>query len=213
MPGHGRAPHLTMGTRHLHLARHGAADPFGQLTDVGRRQASLLGERLAAIPLDAVWHSPLPRAAASAHELARHLPDVPVAEAAELVDHVPYVPGAADMPPSWAGFFDGYDDAEAAAGHRLADALVARFATAPGPASPQADTHELLVTHDYPIAWLVRHALDAPPSRWLGLNSANTALTVIEYRTGVPPTIVMFNDTSHLPTDLRWTGFPDAVRP
>lgn len=198
-----------MTTRHLYLARHGAADAFGQLTAIGHRQSVLLGERLAGVPVDAVWHSPLPRAVASAHELARQLPDVPVAEAAELVDHVPYVPGAAEVPPSWAGFFDGYDDAEAASGRRLAEALVARFAE--GPAAE--DTHEVLVTHAYQIAWLVRHALDAPPSRWLGLNSANTALTVIEYRSGLPPTIVMFNDMSHLPPDLRWTGFPAGTRP
>ncbi|MFG6191747.1 histidine phosphatase family protein [Nonomuraea sp. JJY05] len=199
-----------MATRHLYLARHGAADAFGKLTDVGHRQSSLLGERLARMPIDAVWHSPLPRAMASARELARHLPNVPVTETAELIDHVPYVPQAAETPPSWAGFFDGYDETEAASGQRLAEALVARFAKVAGPGP---DTHEVLVTHAYPIAWLVRHALDAPPSRWLGLNSANTALTVIEYRDGLPPTIVMFNDMSHLPADLRWTGFPDVLRP
>ncbi|MBP2706363.1 histidine phosphatase family protein [Microbispora sp. RL4-1S] len=204
-----------MTTRRLYLARHGAADAFGELTDIGRRQAGLLGERLAGVPVDAVWHSPLPRATASAYELARHLPNAPVAEAAELVDHVPYVPSVAETPPSWVGFFDGYDETEAASGQRLAEALVARFAkvtdaTAKG---SRPGTHEVLVTHAYPIAWLVRHALDAPPARWLGLNSANAALTVIEYRDGLPPTIVMFNDTSHLPRDLRWTGFPEGIRP
>ncbi|GAA0419021.1 phosphoglycerate mutase [Acrocarpospora corrugata] len=164
-----------MPTRHLYLARHGAADAFGELTGIGHRQAGLLGERLAGVPVDAVWHSPLPRAAASAHELARKLPNVPVTEAAELIDHVPYVPSASETPPSWAGFFDGYDDTEAASGQSLAEALIARFAKAPDPTTK--DTHEVLVTHAYQIAWLVRHALDAPPSRWLGLNSANTALT------------------------------------
>ncbi|MEU0572569.1 histidine phosphatase family protein [Nonomuraea sp. NPDC005983] len=204
-----------MTTRHLYLARHGAADAFGNLTDIGRRQAGLLGERLAGLPVDAVWHSPLPRAMASAHELAHHLHNAPVTEAAELIDHVPYVPPAAERPPSWAGFFDGYDDAVAASGQKLAEALVARFAKVPDTttAGTRRDTHEVLVTHAYPIAWLVRHALDAPPSRWLGLNSANAALTVISYRTGLPPTLVMFNDMSHLPTDLRWTGFPDGLRP
>ncbi|MEN3534926.1 histidine phosphatase family protein [Microbispora sp. ZYX-F-249] len=204
-----------MATRRLYLARHGAADALGELTDIGRRQAALLGERLAGVPVDAVWHSPLPRAVASARELARHLPDVPVTEAAELVDHVPYVPSAAETPPSWAGFFDGYDDAEAASGRGLAEALVARFAKVPGATAEGArrDTREVLVTHAYQIAWLVRHALDAPPSRWLGLNSADTALTVIDYRDGLPPTLVMFNDMSHLPPDLRWTGFPEGVRP
>ncbi|MFI6498079.1 histidine phosphatase family protein [Nonomuraea typhae] len=200
-----------MTARHVYAVRHGNADAWGTITGIGRRQARLLGERLAGVPVDAVWHSPLPRAVASAAELARQLPDVPVTEAAELADHVPYVPGPADMPPAWAGFFDGFDDAEAAAGRKLADALVERFAYAPGPSGP--DTHDVLVTHAYQIAWLVRHAMDAPPSRWLGLNSANAALTLIEYRTGLPPAIVMFNDMSHLPPDLRWTGFPDSVRP
>ncbi|GAA5058985.1 putative phosphoglycerate mutase [Thermocatellispora tengchongensis] len=204
-----------MPTRHLYLARHGAADAFGNLTDIGRRQARLLGERLAGLPVEAVWHSPLPRAAASAHEMARHLGNAPVSEAAELIDHVPYVPRPAETPPSWAGFFDGYDDAEAASGHKLAETLVARFAKFPGTtaAGTGRDTHEVLVTHAYPIAWLVRHALDAPPARWLGLESANAALTVIDYRPGLPPTLVMFNDMSHLPPDLRWTGFPGGMRP
>jgi serine/threonine-protein phosphatase PGAM5 len=197
-----------MATRHLYLARHGAADAFGELTDVGHRQANLLGERLAALPVDAVWHSPLPRAAVSAQVIGTHLRDVPVAEAAELVDHVPYVPPAADLPPVWAGFFDGYDDAERAPGEQLADALVHRFAK---PA--ETETHEVLVTHAFQVAWLLRHALDAPLARWLGLNSGNTALTVIEYRDSLPPTIVLFNDMGHLPDDLRWTGFPPSAYP
>ncbi|MFY1690868.1 histidine phosphatase family protein [Plantactinospora sp. WMMB782] len=200
-----------MPTRHLYLARHGAADAFGELKGSGRRQAALLGERLAGLPIDNIWHSPLPRAAASAHELARYLPGVPVAEAAELVDHVPYVPGVAEMPRSWAGFFDGYDEAEAAAGSRVAAALVDRFARVPEPGRP--DSYEVLVTHAYPIAWLVRDALQAPPIRWLSLDSANTGLTMIEYRTGLAPTLVMFNDMSHLPTDLRWTGVRADARP
>jgi serine/threonine-protein phosphatase PGAM5 len=197
-----------MATRHLYLARHGAADALGELTDVGRRQASLLGERLAGLPIDAVWHSPLPRAAASAQVIGGHLPDVVVAEAAELADHVPYVPSGADLPPAWAGFFDGYDDAERVLGERLAAALVTRFAK---PAD--AETHEVLVTHAFQVAWLLRHALDAPPARWLGLNSSNAALTVLEHRDGLPPTVVLFNDMGHLPQDLRWTGFPPSARP
>jgi probable phosphoglycerate mutase len=195
-----------MATRHLYIARHGDADPFGELTDTGRRQARLLGHRLAHIPIDAVWHSPLPRAAVSAGELARGLRETtPVAEAAELIDHVPYVPPIEETPRPWIPFFDGYDAGEASAGHELAQSLTARFAVAP---DEGADIHEVLITHAYPIAWLIRDALDAPPARWLGLNSANAALTVIEYRPAQPATISMFNDMSHLPAELRWTGFP-----
>ncbi|MEU5101345.1 MULTISPECIES: histidine phosphatase family protein [unclassified Streptomyces] len=195
-----------MPTRHVYLARHGAADPFGELTDVGQRQSELLGRRLAGLPIDAVWHSPLPRAVRSARIVGRHLPEATVREAAELVDHVPHVPDEA--PPAWAAFFDGYDAEEAAAGARLADALTDRFAR---PA--EAETHEVLVTHAYQVAWLLRHALDAPPVRWLGLNCGNTALTAIEYRDGMAPTVVLYNDMGHLPAELRWTGFGNGTRP
>lgn len=199
-----------MATRYLYIARHGDADAFGEFTDTGREQARLLGQRLAHLPIDAVWHSPLPRAAATAQELAAQLPSgTPVAEAAELIDHVPYVPTPEETPQAWVPFFDGYDPAEAAAGNRIAHTLTARFATPPEDAD---DIHEVLITHSYPIAWLIRDALDAPPVRWLGLNSANTALTVIERRPGLP-SITMFNDMSHLPAELCWTGFPQVTRP
>jgi len=202
-----------MANRYLYIARHGDADAFGELTDTGREQARLLGQRLAHLPVTAVWHSPLPRAVASARELGAQLASgIPVVKAAELIDHVPYVPTGAEIPQSWIPFFDGYDSEEAAAGHKIAQSLTARFATALDP-SAQEDVHEVLVTHAYSVAWLVRDALDAPPARWLGLNCANTALTVIEYRPGLPPGVTMFNDMSHLPTELRWTGFGAGVRP
>lgn len=195
-----------MATRHLYVVRHGAADPFGELVDAGVRQAHLLGERLSRQPIDAVWHSPLARAASTARILGEHLPAVPVAEAPELVDHVPHVP--ADPPPAWAGFFDGYDTAEAAAGATLAESLTTRFAR---PAA--TESHEVLVTHAYQVAWLVRHALGAPPDRWLAMSCGNTGLTALQFRDGMPPALLVYNDMSHLPEELRWTGFGPGARP
>lgn len=200
-----------MAIRYLYIARHGDADAFGALTDTGREQARLLGRRLSQLPITAVWHSPLPRARDTAAELDLFLKgNPPVAEAPELIDHVPYVPSIEETPPSWVPFFDGYDAEEAKAGNKIADSLIDRFTTTP---AGEDDLHEILITHAYPIAWLVRHALDAPPERWLGLSSANTALTVIDYRPGLPPGITMFNEMSHLSPELRWTGFPATARP
>lgn len=198
-----------MPIRHLYVARHGAADVFGRLTDEGRRQAAALGARLRELPIDAIWHSPVPRAVDTARVLGAALPAVPVAAAEELTDNVPYVPGRSDMPAAWSGFFDGYDPAETAAGARLAAALIGRFAGAPS----GDDRHEVLVTHDYPIAWLVRDALGAPPAAWMRLTSANAALTVLTYGSQQPPSLMMFNDMSHLDQNLRWTGFPTRNRP
>lgn len=189
-----------MPTRHLYIVRHGAADAFGQLTETGERQSELVGERLSHLPISTVWHSPLPRAARCAQTICAHLPGAEPREAPELVDHVPHVPER--IPPGWEGFFDGYDAAEAAAGARCATALTERFAR---PAT--VETHEAVITHAYPVAWLLRDALDAPPSRWLGLNCGNGALTVIEYRDAGAPTVVTYNDMGHLPPELRWTGF------
>ncbi|GAA1489344.1 histidine phosphatase family protein [Brachybacterium sacelli] len=205
-------------TRYLYLARHGEADPLGELTDTGRSQAALLGERLARMPLDVVWHSPLPRAVESAQVIARELPPtVLVDDVEELIDHVPYVPPAEELSAAWAPFFDGYDAEEAAVGHDLAHRLSRRFGASSvsgrAAGAGDRDTHEVLITHAFQIAWLIRDALEAPPARWLGLNCANAALTMIEHRAARPPSVVLVNDMSHLPRELHWTGFPDILRP
>lgn len=165
----------------LWIARHAEARPDESgLSELGRQQASLLGARLADVPLSRISHSPLARAAETARIVAQHLPGVPVEVAAELDDT------------------DPSDDPAAAA------AMVARFGR------PPAD--ELVITHAYQVGWFVRDALEAPAARWVGLNQCNAGLTVLGYRDGRPPSIMVFNDVSHLPPELRWTGFPPEFR-
>lgn len=184
-------------TRRLYLVRHGEAPDDGQLSDAGRQQAELVGQRLRAVPLAAIHHGPLPRAAATAALIAGHAPGVPTIES-DLAGDYPPAP-----PPNGAPVT--FTPAELAEKSALAEAALRRFAVSEGP-------DELIVTHSFLIAWFVRHALDAPPARWLGLNSGNGALTVIRYRPGRPPALVLFNDMSHLPEPLRWTGFPADLR-
>ncbi|MEV0383383.1 histidine phosphatase family protein [Nonomuraea sp. NPDC050643] len=198
-------------TRHLYLTRHGEASPDGTgLTENGRRQAALLGERLKDVPFAAVHHGPLPRAAQTAHLIGEHLTGVrpQVHEAAG--DYVPYVPGPGELPAEVAGhyarFFDPVTPEEREEGARLAAQALELFT---GPA--EETRHELVVTHNFLVGWLVRHALDAPAWRWLGINHANAALTVIRYAPGRPSSVLLYNDVSHLPTELRWTGFPPEL--
>lgn len=186
-----------MPTRTLYLIRHGAADAFGTLTEAGREQCRLLGRQLAELPVDVIWHSPLSRAADSAAIIGRQLPRVLVDEAPELVDHVPHVPDPGQLWGTWTAFFDGYGPEEAEACRRTSSRLTARFATSNSPGNRA--THEVLVTHAYPVAWMVREALGAPALSWLSLTRIdNTGVSVIEFADGELPSISAVNDRSHL---------------
>ncbi|WP_432104628.1 histidine phosphatase family protein [Streptomyces sp. bgisy091] len=201
----------TSATRVLYIARHAEASPDEtELTERGCRQAALLGGRLRDVPLAAVHHGPLPRAAQTArliHEQLERKAPLRVSEAAG--DYVPYSPAREELPEESAdrflAFVGQFTEEERGRGPELAKDALARFT---GPVDGTGIRHELVVTHAFLAAWFVRDALDAPAWRWLGLNHANAALTVIRYTPGRPAALVAVNDTGHLPEDLRWTGFP-----
>ena len=189
-----------MSHRFLYLARHGdAVSEDAGLSDLGRRQAELLGARLADVPFASVTHSPLPRAVETAAPW-------PEAQSSEVVgDYPPWVP--ADVPAPYAMLTEGWSEAELRDGPKLAEQALARFAVPAG-----QETYELVITHSFLIAWFVRDALGAPPERWMGLNTGNAALTVIRYSGDRPPALMLHNDMAHLPPELRWTGFPPHLR-
>jgi serine/threonine-protein phosphatase PGAM5 len=198
-------------TRYVYLIRHGEASPHdGPLSPVGREQARLAGQRLRQVPIAAIRHGPLPRAAETAAIIAQGFPDVPVSASDQAGDYIPSDPDPAGLPRAFADLVNSYTSAERAEGARLAAAAIEQFAHA-GVAG--SDSHELIVTHNFLIGWLVSHALAAPPWRWIGLNQMNGGLTVIAYQAAAPPRLICFNDAGHLPPALRWTGFPSTVIP
>lgn len=96
------APHAT---RYLHLTRHGEATPDEDgLTPTGRRQAALLGERLRNVPLSAIHHGPLPRAAETARLIGDRLDGVPAHVCEPAGDYVPYTPHRDELPADSADF-------------------------------------------------------------------------------------------------------------
>jgi probable phosphoglycerate mutase len=70
------------------------------------------------------------------------------------------------------------------------------------------DSHELLITHNFVIAWFVREVFGAAPWRWIGINQAHCGLTIIRVRSAKPAVLVTHNDLGHLPAEMR-TGMPD----
>ncbi|MFJ2739368.1 histidine phosphatase family protein [Streptomyces sp. NPDC087440] len=212
MTGNSTSSTTPTAPRYLYLARHAEATPDESgLTEAGRRQAALLGERLRDVPLDAIHHGPLPRAAETARLVAERAGQVVRPQLSEAAgDFVPYEPVREDFPEGvnadrYLAFVAQFTEQERKQGPELAAQAVELFT---GPAEGDTVRRELVVTHNFLAAWFVREALDAPASRWLGLNLANAALTVIRYAPGRPATVLVLNDQTHLPAELRWTGFP-----
>lgn len=195
-------------THYLYLVRHGEhldaehGLEDGPLSPRGRRQAELLADRLSGVPLKAVWHSPLERAAETARAVAQRMPAVDPEPSSLLFDCIPTGPEP-DMPGLYEPFFGSFTEADTEAGRAQMSDAVAEFLVR------KPATHELLITHNFVIAWFVREVLDAPDWRWLTINQANCGLTIIAQRPGRPWTLVAHNDLSHLPMELR-TGLPEV---
>ncbi|MFI7213612.1 histidine phosphatase family protein [Micromonospora maritima] len=126
-----------MASRLLFLARHGEQEETGTeapevgLSARGRRQATLLGERLRGARLDAVHHGPLARTAETAALVAKELPGVPVHEDGRAGDHMPHDTDPTGLPARYAAFLAEFTKAERRDGPRVTAEAVARFATAP----------------------------------------------------------------------------------
>ena len=119
-----------------------------------------------------------------------------------LFDCIPSGP-APETPKVYDPFFGSVTEAEIEAGSaQMADAA-AEFLR-----SHREDRHDLLITHNFVIAWLVREALGAPDWRWLSINQANCGLTVLTQKSGRPWSLLVHNDLAHLPPEMR-TGLPE----
>jgi len=195
-------------SRYLYLVRHGEQVdaefglPDGPLSDRGREQADRIADRLGSISFDAAYTSPLQRAIETAEVITKRLGVQPATPSALLMDCIPSGPEP-DMPPAFEAFFGGVTEEEIAAGQaQMTDALGEWFTPS------REDRHELLITHNFVIAWFVREVFGASAWRWIGINQANCGLTIIRVRSAKPPVLLTHNDLGHLPAALR-TGLPD----
>ncbi len=195
-------------THYIYLVRHGEHQDAehglidGPLSPRGRRQASLLADRLSGVPFDAVWHSPLMRASQTADAVAERMPSVSPQPSALLFDCIP-TGMTPETPTVFEPFFGSITEAEVEAGRAQMDDAVSAFLV-----RRTEDVHELLITHNFVIAWFVREVLQAPEWRWMTLNQAHCGLTVLAQKQGRPWTVLSHNDTAHLPVEMR-TGLPE----
>lgn len=196
-------------SHYLYLVRHGEQQdaqhglPDGPLSARGKRQAALVADRLSGVPFAGAWHSPLERAAETAAIMTGRMPSLEPQPSTLLFDCIPSGP-TPDMPHAFESFYGSITREEIEAGEAQMTDAVAEWLT---PA--REDRHDLLITHNFVIAWFVREVFGAPAWRWMGLNQANCGLTIIRVRSAKPPVLVTHNDLGHLPVELR-TGLPDG---
>ena len=181
-------------------AEHGITD--GPLSERGKLQAHAIGQRLAQVPFDQAFTSPLDRAMETAAIMDQYTRGPSVAPNNLLFDCIPSSPESA--PEAYASFFSGVDEEMGEAGQAQMQDAVGAFLT-----HSREDRHTLLVTHNFVIGYLVSHALELPEWRWLTLGSGNTALTILRLRSTRPTELTLFGDCSHLPlsdrTGASWT--------
>lgn len=191
----------------LYLVRHGEQQdaehglPDGPLSARGKRQAKAIAERLGGVPFTGAWHSPLQRAQETARIMTKSMPSLTVQPSALLFDCIPSGP-TPDMPHVFEPFFGAISAEQIEAGQaQMADAVAEWLAPS------REDRNDLLITHNFVIAWFVREVFNAPAWRWMGINQANCGLTIIRVRSAKPPVLIAHNDLGHLPAELR-TGLP-----
>lgn len=193
----------------IYLVRHGEQQdaehglPDGPLSGRGIRQAKLIADRLSGVPFTGAWHSPLQRAEETANIMTSSMPSLDSQPSALLFDCIPSGP-TPDMPHAFEPFFGSVTRDQIEAGEaQMADAVSEWLTPA------REDRHDLLITHNFVIAWFVREVFNAPSWRWMGLNQANCGLTIIRVRSAKPHVLITHNDLGHLPAELR-TGLPDG---
>jgi broad specificity phosphatase PhoE len=197
---------IDMGRKVIYLVRHGhyevgqfPANPLqlagsnrlgGSLTDLGREQAYLAGQRLRQVPIDRIHYSTMKRAAETAEIIATEFPGVPL-HSSELL---------------WEFYWKILTEAiHSLEGETLAQAKQEkqRIATAFDhyfiPSPTEAEEQEILVCHGNLISYFVRRVLQISAETALAMEAANCGISTVIVEENARLILVNYNDVGHLP--------------
>lgn len=192
-------------SRYLYLIRHGQYNLQGEsdrecyLTELGRKQADLTGQRLKqlGIPFKRLVHSTMTRAIETAMLVHKHLEPLPL-QPCELIREgapIPPEPPYGDWKPEAKVFFT--DGARIEAGFR-------KYFYRASP-SQREDSHEVIVCHGNVIRYWICRAMQFPPEAWCRISLAHCSITVVCIRPSGRVSLRALGDTGHFPKELITT--------
>lgn len=189
-------------TRNILLIRHsqynlsGNSDKEKILTPLGREQAELTGQRLAALGLkyDVLIHSSMARATETANIISKHLPGpgVELLSCDLLREGAPIEP----IPPvtHWKPDAVYHED-----GARI-EAAFRRYIHRADPKQKE-DSYEIIVCHANVIRYFVCRALQFPPEGWLRMGLNNGSITWLTIRPSGRVALRTLGDAGFMPPD------------
>lgn len=188
-------------TRNILLIRHsqynlsGNGDKERVLTPLGREQAELTGERLAALGLkyDVLIHSTMSRATETAHIISKYLPGIELLSCDLLREGAPIEP----VPPvtHWKPDAVQYHED----GARI-EAAFRRYIHRADPKQKE-DSYEIIVCHANVIRYFVCRALQFPPEGWLRMGLNNGSITWLTIRPSGRVALRALGDSGFMPPD------------
>jgi serine/threonine-protein phosphatase PGAM5 len=217
-----------MPQRTIILVRHGQTDrskpppdKLGNgLTALGSRQAELTGRRLAGLPVTAIHHSTARRARETAEVIATQFPGVPLQVDPVLLECIPA------YPPAFVAWYSGVSGEQLSAGETPVPAEMRFWLDMWPPGTPwpvmeadvvqaasafdryfrpegATDGHEIIVCHGNIIRYFMLRILQAPPELWIHADIYNCGICEIVMGGERGMYLQSFNDSGHLPAELR----------
>uniref|UniRef100_A0A0N5B8G8 Serine/threonine-protein phosphatase PGAM5, mitochondrial n=1 Tax=Strongyloides papillosus TaxID=174720 RepID=A0A0N5B8G8_STREA len=185
-------------TRNIFLIRHGQyhlKSSDKNLTDLGKKQAILLGKRLSSngIEYDRVIYSTMNRATETAQLMMKEMKEIESKSDSMLEEGAPYPPEPAvsHWKPLAQEFFED--------GARI-EAAFRKYIHRAEP-KQEKDSYELIVCHANVIRYFICRALQLPPEAWLRMSLGNTSITWLIIRPNGNVSIRCIGDIGHLDKD------------
>jgi serine/threonine-protein phosphatase PGAM5 len=188
-----------MPRRIIYLVRHGnytrdVLDPLeGGLSELGHKQAKLTAKRLSQLPIAAIYHSDLRRAAETAAAICARFPNALQHASRSLRECVPAIPNALRE------HFEGLSQEEVEHDRAQAERAFDKYFTP----LKRGERHEVIVAHGNIIRYFVCRLLDIPLANWLNLDVRQGSITEVVLEPNWNR-VNALGDVGHLPSKM-WT--------